>query len=551
MAGREGVAADDVEVTRCDHRELRVTGGGVPSCLSPRQAPGQNGPGSAGNVGPHRYGPGMGNARRRQARSLAAEAAFKTRLAELGATLREPVWLGIHQPHRAVCSEGHECMTRPGNVLKGAGICRPCAINKRPRSADSLAAEAAFRARLAELGATLLEPEWLGNDKPHRTRCAQGHECAPYPTGVQQGRGICRTCAGKDPAAAYAAFRERLAELGATLLEPVWLGALQPHRVRCHAGHACEPQPNNVQQGWGICATCAGNDPATAFAAFKARLAELGATLLQTEWLGANKPHRVHCRVGHERSPRPSDVLQGGGVCGPCAGNDPATAFAAFKARLAELGATLLEPKWLGKDTPHRAICSEGHECAPFPCNVRDGRGPCRTCSGNDSAAAFTAFRSRLMELGATLLEPEWLGKDKPHRVRCKEGHECTPRPGSVRSGQGICATCAGRVHDVFYIVHDPAAHRVKFGITSGDPRPRLRTHHVAGYQEIVRLMPGLPGDVAGEMERAVRAALTLADLRPVQGREHYDLTALAVILDMVDNYPIWLAATHLQSGCH
>src|SRR5437867_2051498 len=92
------------------------------------------------------------------------------------------------------------------------------------RSARSLAAEAKFRARLAELGATLLEPRWLGANTPHRVRCAAGHECSPRPGSVRCGRGGCRVCAGNDPATAEVAFRARLAELGATLLEPRWLG---------------------------------------------------------------------------------------------------------------------------------------------------------------------------------------------------------------------------------------------------------------------------------------------------------------------------------------
>jgi hypothetical protein len=47
-----------------------------------------------------------------------------------------------------------------------------------------------------------------------------------------------------------------------------------------------------------------------------------------------------------------------------------------------------------------------------------------------------------------------------------------------------------------------------------------------------------LPGDIAPEIERAVLAALRLAEIRPVRGREYYDGAALAVVLDVADNYP-------------
>jgi hypothetical protein len=55
----------------------------------------------------------------------------------------------------------------------------------------------------------------------------------------------------------------------------------------------------------------------------------------------------------------------------------------------------------------------------------------------------------------------------------------------------------------------------------------------------VVRLLTGLPGDVAPELEREVNATLALARLRPVKGREYFDIGALVVILDVVDKYPV------------
>lgn len=90
-----------------------------------------------------------------------------------------------------------------------------------------------FQARVQELGGTVLEPGWLGTGEPHRVLCAEGHECAPRPNSVQKGQGLCPTCAGNSPTAAEAAFRARLAELGGTLLEPQWLGSGK--RTACSA----------------------------------------------------------------------------------------------------------------------------------------------------------------------------------------------------------------------------------------------------------------------------------------------------------------------------
>jgi hypothetical protein len=40
-------------------------------------------------------------------------------------------------------------------------------------------------------------------------------------------------------------------------------------------------------------------------------------------------------------------------------------------------------------------------------------------------------------------------------------------------------------------------------------------------------------------MEQAILASLRLADIAPLHGREHYDAAALALVLDVVDNYPL------------
>ena len=89
----------------------------------------------------------------------------------------------------------------------------------------------------------------------------------------------------------------------------------------------------------------------------------------------------------------------------------------------------------------------------------------------------------------------------------------------------------------MFYVVASGEA--VKFGITSGDPRPRLRLHKAAGYRTVVRLLTVLPDDTALELENAVKATLRLARIKPIKGKEYFDIDALAVILDIVDNYPI------------
>jgi hypothetical protein len=268
---------------------------------------------------------------------------------------------------------------------------------------------------------------------------------------------------------AEASFRARLAELGAVLIEPEWLGALAKHHVRCAAGHDCWPRPNGVQQGQGICIKCARHDPADAERKFRARLAEFGAELLES-WKGIHKPHLIRCAVGHEAHPTPTSLYRGCGPCLTCGRGSPEQAEADFRAQLAEIGATPLFDRWLGARTPHPVLCVNGHECHPYPNGVRKGEGICKSCSW------------------------PW---------------------------------------DVFYVVTGNPG--VKFGITSRNPRPRLKHHRTNGYAKVVRLATGLAAGLALDTENAVKAALAAAGRVPVRGCEYFDASCLALILDVAD----------------
>ncbi|MEU1919326.1 hypothetical protein ABZ742_04035 [Streptomyces albogriseolus] len=89
----------------------------------------------------------------------------------------------------------------------------------------------------------------------------------------------------------------------------------------------------------------------------------------------------------------------------------------------------------------------------------------------------------------------------------------------------------------MFYVVVDEISDIVKFGITSGDPRARLGIHARNGFDSVVRLLEGLPGDMAPRLERAVLAALRDAREAPVRGREYFPARVLGLVLDLVDGW--------------
>ena len=335
------------------------------------------------------------------------------------------------------------------------------------------------------------------------------------------------------PAEAARIFRERVEARGGRVIEPTWLGFAKRHRIICGEGHEWALRPSAISQGVGLCGVCAGNDPRTAERRFRMLVEQRGGRVIEPRWLGARTPHRVLCGNGHPSTPRPNDVQQRGGICPICSGCSSGEAERLFRDRVAALGGVLIESAWLGKDRPHRARCAEGHACAPTPSSVRAGHGICLVCAGQDPQTAERRFRELVAEQGGTVLEPAWLGNDKPHRIRCRKGHETTPMPASVQQGNGICRFCAGMQWDAFYVVTNPVRHWLKFGITSRDGRVRLRRHARAGFTVVDLLLTGLPGVTAPALESDVGAALRLAGESPVQGREYFDSSVLALVLDV------------------
>lgn len=210
----------------------------------------------------------------------------------------------------------------------------------------------------------------------------------------------------------------------------------------------------------------------------------------------------------------------------------------AFRARVAELGGTVLEDSWLGAAKGHRVRCPEGHESTPQPQYLARGGGICSICGYGSRAPkraqrsldTEAAFRARVTELGGTVLEDSWLGHQKPHRVRCAKGHECAPRPNNVTQGSGFCLVCTWTGQGVVYVVAGPAL--VTFGVTSGDPKPRLRTHVSDGFSTELRVWRGLPSDVAFRSEQLTLARLKSAGVQPVRGREYYQGRYAPLIVD-------------------
>ncbi|MBT3161524.1 hypothetical protein HTV80_00145 [Streptomyces sp. Vc74B-19] len=270
---------------------------------------------------------------------------------------------------------------------------------------------------------------------------------------------------------------------------------------------------------------------------FAELLAQHGATLIEDGYKGAHHRHRIVCASGHETVTTHTHLQQGGRPCRACARQDPKVAEAAFRARVASLGGTVVGA-YVNNRTPVKLLCSEGHECQPRPGNVMLRSGFCRICAQQDSETARLAFQRRLKELRVTLVDTNWRGSFERYKAVCAAGHECFPLPSFVAQGGGPCRFCKGQIFDVFYVVRDGLRAVIKFGITSGNGRSRLRVHERDGFDDVVRLHIGLPGETAPQLERNIMATLDAARVPPVRGREYFPEAALPIVLDLVDNHP-------------
>jgi hypothetical protein len=249
--------------------------------------------------------------KRRRATKEETEQRFRDIITERGGTV-----IGTYKSSKykieCRCPNGHKCYPRPSRVLNdGIGMCLTCA-GQDPREAD-----AKFQKCIKDQGGRVIG-RYNGANHPVECRCKNGHKCSPTPRHIIRGDGMCLTCAGHNPEVAEAAFRKCIKEKHRGKVIGPYKGSLHPVECRCSNNHKCYPTPNSVQRGYGICRTCAGNNPKVAEAKFRKSIKEQGGTV-QGKYVNGSTKVECICINQHRCSPRPHSVLQGHAMCGECA----------------------------------------------------------------------------------------------------------------------------------------------------------------------------------------------------------------------------------------
>jgi len=335
-------------------------------------------------------------------------------------------------PVECICKEGHPCNPRPHGIQKGEGMCIICA------GKDSETAKQNFYKNIENLGGKVIG-DYINSSTPVECICKEGHTCNPIPNGIQQGQGMCRICAGKDSETAKQNFYKNIENLGGTVTGE-YKDAHTPVECICSEGHSCNPMPNNIQQGNGMCRICVGTDFETAKQNFFENIKNLGGTVTG-EYKGKGIPVDCICQNGHSCSPRPNGIQQGQGMCIICAGKDSETAKQNFYKNIENLGGKVIG-EYKNTDTPVECICKYDHPCNPIPNGIQQGHGMCRICAGNDSETAKQNFYKNIENLGGTVTG-EYKGAHTPVECICSEGHSCNPRPGHIQQGHGMCGCCS------------------------------------------------------------------------------------------------------------
>ncbi|MDD4930681.1 MAG: hypothetical protein PHG66_00810 [Candidatus Colwellbacteria bacterium] len=341
-------------------------------------------------------------------------------------------YTGDGNPVECVCEKGHVCHPRPTHIKQGRGMCFACS------GKDSKTAENNFYKNIILLGGKVLG-EYTGNDKPVECLCSNGHICNPRPGSIQQGQGMCIICSGLDSKTAENNFYKNIILLGGKVLGE-YNGNDKPVECLCSNGHICNPRPGSIQQGKGMCIICSGLDPKTAEYNFYKNVTLLGGKVIG-KYVNSTTQVECICCNNHQCYSNPSSLQQGKGMCIICAKQDPKTAEDNFHKYVSTLDGKVIG-KYVNSYTQVECICSNGHTCNPYPCNISKGLNICKICAGQDLQTSTDKFIKNIHKLGGKVI-----GTYINNRMRveciCIANHKCWPIPSSIQQGQGMCPKCA------------------------------------------------------------------------------------------------------------
>lgn len=209
-----------------------------------------------------------------------------------------------------LCWQNHTCFPTPDHIKAGQGMCIKCS-GKCPEEAAKN-----FKINIEKLDGIVIG-KYIDCDTGVECLCWQGHTCYAIPTCVQQGQGMCRACAGKCPIEAEKQFKIRIEKLGGKLIGE-YDGNHVPVECLCKKNHICWPSPASIQQGRGMCLKCADKCPIQAAENFNINIEKMGGKVIG-QYVNCDTGVECLCDKNHTCRPSPTCIQQGQGMCCSCA----------------------------------------------------------------------------------------------------------------------------------------------------------------------------------------------------------------------------------------
>lgn len=273
--------------------------------------------------------------------------------------------------------------------------------------------------------------------------CAQGHEWEAKPHDVLRGQ-WCQRCAlayahSRSRARGFARVQEIARQHGGACLSEAYTSVDELLRWRCAKGHEWEATANKIRhRSW--CPECLAEPKVRlSIEDMKACAHERGGECLSSSYTDPTIPLRWRCAEGHEWDALPEYVRLKGTWCPRCA-RPLLKELAQVQADARALDGELLSPSFLGVVKPHRYRCRLGHEFETLPARVALGQW-CSRC-GQNVAHDLERLREAIARRGGEIVS-EQCGKSSDRiRVRCGKGHEWETRQSNLMSGSW-CRKCA------------------------------------------------------------------------------------------------------------
>lgn len=143
-------------------------------------------------------------------------------------------------------------------------------------------------------------------NKKLRWQCSKGHEWDAVPSSIKAGS-WCPYCAGRHRTIDYC--QDLAKQYGGKCLSKKYLGADKKHKWRCANGHTWKATPNHIRHGtW--CPDCAGTRKSN-IKEMRKIARERGGKCLSDNYLNANSKLTWQCDKGHVWEATPANIKYG------------------------------------------------------------------------------------------------------------------------------------------------------------------------------------------------------------------------------------------------